>query len=204
MHEACPHTLDHKDFTDCRDQFSESAIYNVLFSEFQPRRQGMAISQFIRELTRKFGPSPEFNISDRHHSSPQTLSLRWTGCQWAHWWGLRCNPPPHWRVRNSLSAMKPDGRANPQRLRGFKYSQTRGAGSYNRSCQRIFPPIIINQNSYQRVKKGSSLVAMTNFRIKAKRGLSFCSCRQNSLTQIHFPISGVHALIISSGPVLDR
>lgn len=64
MHEACQHTLDHKDSTDCYDQFLESAIDNVLFSEFQPRRQGMPISQFIRELTRKFGPRPEFNISD--------------------------------------------------------------------------------------------------------------------------------------------
>lgn len=65
-----------------------------------------------------------------------------------------------------------DGRANPQSLRVFEYLQTRGAGSYDRSWQHIFPHFN-NQNSYQRFKKGSGLVAMKNFRIKAIENYPF-------------------------------
>lgn len=95
-----------------------------------PADKAWPSASLIRELTRKFGPRPEINISDRHHSSPPRR-FRFGEQAVNGFIDGDCAAILHHIGACAIvfSAMKPDGRAYPQRLRVFEYSQTRGAGS---------------------------------------------------------------------------
>lgn len=73
MHEARPHTLDRKDSTDCRDGFLESAIDDVLSSEFQLRRQGMPSASSSENSQGNLGPDLSLILAINTIQTPRRI-----------------------------------------------------------------------------------------------------------------------------------